>query len=71
MVGIILPSTSEDASADMSADLPLPLRFVQNRVGNRWDITDIEFLWWMMVVVVVGVQKPNLGKVRLNVVYLS
>ena len=59
MVGIILPGTSKDASEDMSADLPLPLRFVQNRVGNRWDITDIEFLWWMMVVVVVGVQKPN------------
>ena len=36
----------------------LPLKFHQNRVSNRWDIADIEFVW-------VGVQshfivKPNL-----------
>ena len=32
----------------------LPLRFHQNRISNSWDIADIEFLWWVVVVVGCG-----------------
>ena len=50
----------------------LRLKFCQNRFGNSWDITDIEFSggswWWVVVVVcrVIFVSNPTLGYVRLN-----
>ena len=43
----------------------LSLKFGQNRANNSWDIADIEFVWWVVVVVDGGVQshfrlKPKL-----------
>ena len=49
----------------------LLLKFGHNRASNSWDIADIEFVWWL--VVVGGVQspfrvklEPTLGSVELR-----
>ena len=48
--GQIMPGQMSPWRLESVLDVPrnlLPLKFGQNRGSNTWDVTDIEFLWWV------------------------